>query len=370
MKTMNKGIISMKKYIALIIAGAMLLLSACDTLLTDAKDETAAILPDVYLAGGISNMGDPFGPCIFKNGQRIFLERHPNVANAQYNVNAVFVDGDDVYATGSESVSGPTAACYWKNGKKHLVGPLSNPYDSSIAYSIFVSNNNVYLAGQNGSGQICIWSNGLKLLMPYMNNQNGYTTSVIVHNGTIYVTGIESGSYPVLYKISKSSMTATYLFYDDPEPANQDYALFPGNNTTIVVDGSVYIAGYSSPSSYPAYWHNGTIYILDTSISSPVTGISYRNGDIYCSGVGNDIVTGGNYACYWKNSDTTKHWLVPLDPANYSGSVPSSIYITDSNDIIWSGFIQIMTGGYGFVFNNTSHTLQYGTVIPHMFVKE
>jgi hypothetical protein len=84
--------------------------------------------PDVYVAGSWNGLG-----VYWKNDSAVFLGGNDLVG--------IYVSGNDVYVAGSANVA---AAAYWKNDSLVRMPDGSTPV---FVNSMFVSGNDVYLAG-------------------------------------------------------------------------------------------------------------------------------------------------------------------------------------------------------------------------------
>ena len=113
----------------------------------------------------------------------------------------------------------PIAAKYWKNG---IVQNLPN---GTYANSVYVSGNDVYVAGGNGYSAAVLWKNGIAQNLP-----NGdYASSVYVSGNDVYVAGTYSWDAAVLWKNGIAQNLP-----------NGDYA------SSVYVSGNdVYVAGCS-----------------------------------------------------------------------------------------------------------------------------
>ena len=233
---------------------------------------------DVYVAGAGAGPNDSLVAKYWKNGVPVNLTAGTG--------NAVFVSGMDVYVAGSVSQTTQTSpnstytgsvAVLWKNG---TAVPLTDGLHSSIAYSVFVSGSDIYVAGyaaqtqEGNDNEATYWKNGNPVTLA------GQIPSAVV---SIFVAG-------------------------------QD-VLAAGNT-----------------SSGPVYWKDGTQFSLT---GSDATQIVVSNGNVYVSGVnypsspiyGNlrNNVTSSSYlgATYWENSNPN-----PLAPGAYS-SEANAIAVVD-----------------------------------------
>ena len=126
---------------------------------------------------------------IWKNGKVQNLTDGHNNAYAL----SVFVNNDNVFIAGYEIVNDKCIAKLWKNGKSQNLSDNSN---NSIARSIYVYNNNTYVVGSetiNGVSVAKLWVNGNAESITNGKN-NAYAKSVYIHKNNIYIVGIEENN--------------------------------------------------------------------------------------------------------------------------------------------------------------------------------
>jgi hypothetical protein len=250
----------------------------------------------VYIAGsGVTS--DRFVAKVWGNGNTQLLN------HGQYGSTAtsIFLYGDDLYVVGYEDnwLSGcsfppcPTNAMIWKNG---IAQPLTEMDLNSRALSVFVSNDDVYIAGDKrtsiGHGIATLWINGTAHAL----NDGKFSASansVFVSNGDIYVAGYEDDLEGSKAKLWKNGVSET---------------LTGGSNATsvFVVGADVYVAGDGSAGAI--LWRNGVEETLSNSaISSSVYASVYATGeDVYVAGSEYANIGDGQYAAkamVWKNGE-------------------------------------------------------------------
>ena len=103
---------------------------------------------DLYIAGSDN------GAVYWKNNNEIRLPGN--------NASSIFVSGNDVYVAGAHD----SKAVYWKNGTEvALVSTkVYGDYGSIAANSIFVQGNDVYVAGYDGPNAV-YWKNGEEIYL-------------------------------------------------------------------------------------------------------------------------------------------------------------------------------------------------------------
>ena len=279
--------------------------------LTDGTNEAGARSvyvsgSDVYVAGYDGNVAT-----VWKNGVAQNLTDGTYEAKA----NSVFVSGDDVYVVGLitmyeagkevevtvneyHQASGKTTirkymrkadkyyVTVWKNG---VAQNLTNETDWATAHSVFVSGNDVYVAGQEKLvGKL--WKNGVA-----QNLTDIIPCSVFVSGNDVYMAG--SGRYTI--KIEEHFPAIPYaliwkngivqrLTDEDitiTESSNRENVEFSTASSIFVSGDDVYVLGsagkMSGKSSSIILWKNGEAQILaDGSIWDYASVFVYDN-DVY-----------------------------------------------------------------------------------------
>ena len=196
--------------------------------------------------------------------------------------NGLFVSDGDVYVAGVENDRSLNdrdnllRAVLWKNGKR-LYRTINELWES-YAYSVYVSGNDVYVAGTLNS-RATLWKNGTAqdLEKTPLHGNSLYTEarSVFVSGNDVYVAGDDgggsgwSGKLPALWKNGKlqpiERETTTGIIYSMFVSGNDVYAL--GTN-----DGEIVL------------WKNGIIHIVYHDATSVLTTLFVYDGDIYAGG--------------------------------------------------------------------------------------
>ncbi|NLJ82074.1 MAG: Ig domain-containing protein [Bacteroidales bacterium] len=130
---------------------------------------------DVYVVGGTHGFAR-----LWKNG----VIQYSGDTNHKYI--SVSVSGNDIYVVGYVSTfSDPKnwIATLWKNDVAQY---LTDENSYSIAYSAFVSENDVYVIGR-ANGIITLWKNGIKQKLE--NADVSHSPSVFVSDNNVYVGG-------------------------------------------------------------------------------------------------------------------------------------------------------------------------------------
>jgi len=146
---------------------------------------------DIYLVGESHNLGAG----LWKNGYFQTLTRVDDKRNSQ--ATSVFVYGEDVYVAGYEGgFIGNPVALLWKNGVPQVLTTeeyyydYHRPSDSKRAHSVFVSGNDVYVAGEGrkygGESFAVLWKNGIPI---HLSEIESGAQSVYVLGANVYVAG-------------------------------------------------------------------------------------------------------------------------------------------------------------------------------------
>jgi hypothetical protein len=180
-----------------------------------------------------------------------------------------------------------SAAALWKNGVKQELPYGDSPDGLDIrTYSVFVSGNDVYVAGcERYDGVGVLWKNGIAQVLPFIRSSS---LSVLVSENDVYVVG-------------------NNMVWKNGEVV---YTLNDGLYSISVYDGDVYVAGDKH------VWKNGEVI---QTLGSEANSIVVYNGDVY-------VAT--EYTVY-KNGE-----VIQSSPSNARFS---SLFVSDE-DVYVSGF--------------------------------
>ncbi|HEY5825349.1 MAG TPA: hypothetical protein VIT44_13335, partial [Cyclobacteriaceae bacterium] len=207
-------------------------------------------------------------------------------ASQNYYVSSVIPNGSDIHATGYYTGSnGNSIAVYWKNG---VMTQLADESKYTRAWGIALLNGDVYIVGtetDNGKGVAKYWKNGVANNLP----DGTGASSIFIYENDIYIAG-------------GNGLTAKY--WKNGVGTN----LSEGSAFGIFVsDNDVYVAGinnFSNGITDVVYWKNGVMTHLPAKIHTTPTGIYVSGSDVYVSGYCYPTPTSGN-AMYWKNGVAT-----------------------------------------------------------------
>ena len=194
------------------------------------NDVYAAGLECVYDNG--QDQADPprYVGVFWKNG---IISRFTDLAGkADLEVNDLFVSGGDVYLVGQDKFGEEPVAMLWKNG---IAETLSDGSKFARAYSVFVSGNDVYVAGDHDG--VALWKN--KILSKYTNDSYSEAHSVFVSGNDIYIVGFEErNSKKVAMLWTKRGESGRWETKDLTDGSKGAIA-----SSVYVIDNHIYVTG-------------------------------------------------------------------------------------------------------------------------------
>ena len=346
-------------------SGLLLLTASCKKNAGRDEDGNQAHAVKVYLLGTV---GDSV--VYWKNGVAHSLFSQSKVIY-KFSSSSLFASGNDAYIAGfnfNNNTSYSTSPLYWKN---EIATPLPDSSNDAMANSIYISNNEVYVAGvanyftdtlhipyttptaeyPKHGNLATIWKNGVAALLPGyhsigltggglygVSTYADYVSSLFVSGNDVYVAG---GSHywgnnagywknGVLIDLSKE---LTYK-------AENGTLCYPTTTSISVSGNDVYVAGFqytSTNKNAAIYWKNGVpAYLTTDSLSgSAANSIFVSGNDVYIAGYQN--INNYSRAIYWKNG-------VPSTLT--TGSTPSvarSIFVA-GNDVYVAGYQWTVNG--------------------------
>jgi IPT/TIG domain len=187
---------------------------------------------DLY-AGGSEN----YKPVFWKNGIKYSL---PAFGGGYARVNALAVDGNDVYAAGFEAGPGnEQRSVYWKNGVETVLG--KNGVVDIGATSITMNGNDVYVCATD-SGDAVYWKNGVRVtLAKFPGDAPVAATAIALAGNSIYVVGSYRGG-------------AVY-WKDGTKITLPKRGLYATASAITFYQSDIYIGGRDGDT--PVYWKNG-----------------------------------------------------------------------------------------------------------------
>jgi len=253
----------------------------------------------IYIAGG--------GYSTTNNIAKVWgagLEQDLTMGAGDVNATSIFVSGNDIYVSGysfgwydhNRSYYRAAMAIIWRNGVGQA---LTNGTNEAEALSVFVFNNDVYVAGYESSSTkrvARLWKNGV--VQPISSSTNETSgAAVYVSDNDVYVAGYELVGSTAVAKIWKNGIAQSL-----GDGMHDTYA------TSVFVSGSdVYVSGYgNSEGKGPAIvWKNGIAQQLESGSHAYINSIYVENGNVFAAGsevaeIGTNQY-GPKKAVAWKN---------------------------------------------------------------------
>ena len=295
--------------------------------LQNLTDETEHFFPQsVYISGNdIYMAGYGSGAKLWKNGVVQKLDGH--IAYS------VFVSGGDVYVVGEKVVRESygfggrgmpaiiTAAILWKNGSEQY---LTDGTNTAYAASVFVSGEDVYVAGSHNSPTV--WKNGFEQKLsdaPF----HGRVTSIYVSGKDVYVTG------DFQHSVQQEAKQIAMLWKNGVEQKLTDETNNAFASSVFVSGYDVYVSGYEyiAGKQVATIWKNGVAQRLADGANNTYAHSIYVSGkDVYVAGYehirsisGEEIIADEEVATVWKNGVAHK-----LAEGNYSTRA-SSVFVVE-----------------------------------------
>ena len=256
-----------------------------DQKLSEVKDGEAKSVfvsgKDVYVAGDEGE--NEVIAKLWKNGVA------QNLANTSSRANSIYVSDNDVYVAGYMEVNGKDVATLWKNGEAQDLG-------GGRAYSVFVSDGDVYVIKQDKTYQL--WKNGVQI----DNYEKAGVKSIFVSNNDVYIAGWRNVG-------TGNNTTAVATLWKNGEAQGLTDGTCRGYAYSVFVsDGDVYVAGYKENQNtqtggygneIATLWKNGEAQELtDGTCKAGALSVFVSDGDVYVSGYVKD---GKQVAKLWIN---------------------------------------------------------------------
>jgi hypothetical protein len=253
---------------------------------------------DNVYAVGWDVVGGAFLPALWVNGEEGQLLESGGYGEAY----SVFVSDGDVYVAGCYDATGSglaLRAAFWKNGVRQDISTTDG-----YATSVYAQGTDVYVAywRQNSLDeyQACLWHNDTETVLSMAESE---AFAVTVHNGDVYVAG---------RKHVEDILWCAVLWKNGVEQLLSDEFSYA---RSIYVDGDdIYVCGLNGSGSYNSaskamYWKNGEIHNLtDGTASADANAVFVRDGDVYVGGYDTPELNSYDmhYAKIWKNDVTTQ----------------------------------------------------------------
>ncbi|MDJ1471065.1 hypothetical protein [Xanthocytophaga flava] len=318
----------MKNIILLTLIFTVFLFTACSK-----DDSPAPAAPGVYVVG-YENLDDQYhGQAkLWKDGVASNLSSPADYASAE----DVFVSGQDVYVAGSVGSLTKSQPTIWKNGNATQL-ELTSSFIGGLATRIVVVGKDVYAIGyvsdSNYKKYATFWKNGKISIIEQKSGQI-YFNGLAVSGSDVYIGGIEYVNSEGVATIWKNGVASrigpvegsTYTGIDDITIAGADvYAL--GLRQKEGADLEVVV------------WKNGVAGVIATNTEGiELEDIHVSGGDVYAAGFMYKQRKGRGVI--WKNGVATEL----TDGTIFSAA--KSIFAIDG-DIYVTGFINVDYSGNG-----------------------
>lgn len=291
---------------------------------------------DVYVGGYESNGTVNVAKC-WKNG--IEINTYTDGTKASQ-VQSIFVNGSDVHLAGyNTNVASPTRLpYYWKSDMTTVPATLTTTIlgdksTYSSARSIFVSNDDIYVAGQENSPSAPTgtglsiakyWKNGTAVALSGLATSTMYATSIFIsgadENTNVYVAGYEFtnsvGGNINIPKYWKNGVVKNLTSGTNAATGEVTAGSIFVSDTAVYVTG--YEAGTSATNFVAKCWKDGINGITETIL----TGTDFTkakgkavygyNNHVFVAGWG-ATATVGSLAVYWKDGIETILETTPGD---------------------------------------------------------
>ena len=309
-------------------------------------------------------------PTIWKNG----IEQKLTDGASNAFANSVYVTGNDVYVAGFEG----NVAIVWKNGEAQKL--TGNRLTSTRATSIFVSGNDVYVAGiesvrdvvpssGRGMGSVIyaavFWKNGI---VQYLTDgtYGADAASIFISGNDIYVAGYENCGQQGGTEISGFYNLGVATLWRNNDAQRLTDGLSNASACSVFVSGEdIYVVGHlrdNTAYESAVVWKNGIPQILtDGSVSVEVTSVYVLGNDVYVAGHLNSVAT------VWKNGDA-QH----LSDGT-SNSYAHSIFVSREDVYVIGNETTDKASSAAFWKNGIAQRLAnstFGTMIYSIFVVE
>ena len=315
-----------------LLALGMLLMLACQPA-EDAPSPEPPRETVIHVAGwGDASTGST--PFYWQDGELEYLDAcipSGSLIGEGY-AHSIFVSGNDVYVAGWIFCIG-RKACYWKNGVRT---DLLQTQGTNYVRSIYVSGSDVYVAGWIDFRDYtipCYWKNGARIELSRL-GASAMAKAIFISGSNVYVSGETNVSVnmnpgiaiPCYWK----NGARTDLGVIDPQ--REGYA-----NAICFSAGNVYVAGSVVDTAYtgvPCYWVNGTRITLSRlcAYTGWAESIQVSRNDVYVGGATQSTTT-EIIPCYWKNDKRTD--LSVVSPGK--GGYVNSLFVL-GNDVFAAGY--------------------------------
>jgi hypothetical protein len=307
---------------------------------------------DVYVAGFETNSAGVKVAKLWVDGVATDLTdgKHEAVASS------VFVNNGKVYVAGYEVSDYDASGGFYKSAAKLWINKVASTLTrGTLASSVYIYKNDIYVTGSTDEANAVIWKNGALTALNGSGAQDYPPTSIFVALDRVYVTGqgyptnsLAAKWFLMLDSVGKAYLktgnfvNGTYVYgfpyhiaivwkdgMSDNPVLGDNYQALTYASAVFVSGSDVYIAG-GNQTGVATLWKNGVNTDL-TAYTSPSLAYSvYVNGsDVYVSGMGTNA-NGKRVATIWKNGVATNIGNSDDDvstPGQIGGGVANSVFV-------------------------------------------
>jgi len=246
---------------------------------------------DVHVAGEVQDGDHETYAMHWKNGAALALGDGGTYSYAR----DMFVSGDDVYIAGSWEGFYPTL---WVNGERRILGGSTS---FGAAYAVFVSGADVYVGGNDTYGG-AIWKNGVRRGVG-AGGRYACVQSIFVSGEDVYAAVFDWVGHDRawLYKNGEFTLLGEYA----------------SPSSVAVSGGDVYVLGNETTNKeIPVVWKNGVKQPLtDGSMNAWGNSMAVSGGDVYVTG-SRSTGSGPSIPTLWINGEA-----VDLRPSGLQSAV-------------------------------------------------
>ncbi|KPM32786.1 Putative lipoprotein [Croceitalea dokdonensis DOKDO 023] len=295
-------------------------LAACFTSAEQVEDylkQFASLLKFIDLVGKIGNGGN----ILVGIAQLVVDEGEMDLCYSVEETQVSECDKGDVYIAGwSLNENDLPVAMVWKNGS---VTNLAS--GSGLANKIYVTNDDVYVAGQQ-NGVATIWKNGIATTLT---SDISMAHSIYVEGADVYATGYvyddTTGFMPVLWKNGVTTTLSESIGFVNAQVLGRDVFV---SGADVYVTGSI----LGNEQFDATVWKNSATISLTVG-NSFANSVYVSGNDVYVAGMEQKTSDGPTTAKIWKNGEATS-----LTDGNTMANA-NSVYVID-NDVHIAGEVR------------------------------
>lgn len=273
-------------------------------------------------------------PCHWEDGVRTELSVASAARGAQ--ATSISISDPDIYIAGFSNATATTATgCYWKNGARTDLG-------STLPFGrvcVHLAGSDVYVSGNQGDASTPTirvagyWLNGTRVHL----SDAAAASAIGVLDGDVYVSGYSiAGSYPRAC-FWRNGSRAYLPTIDEAYPSGAGDLLT--TSTEVILVGMTQRAGMNVPCCW-RNWGRNDLSVIDSARSGSALALAVSGGELHIAGY-SETSAGVKVPCHWQNGSRTD--LPRLDagrPGEATGVAVSG------DDVYVSGYTTSSAGVY------------------------